>query len=155
MKILQNISKHDGSTSRSNCINSQLSIFQFYQFQTIPHWFGFTSENLKIELHGFSDASQDVIAAVIYIRVLNSIDVARVTLAAAKTKVAPLKRAMIPRIKLSVAVLLVKHMAALQNSLDLQHLPIHLWIDSTIALTCTKGHPSQWKDFVRNRISFI
>ena len=105
---------------------------------------------LGLEIHGFSDASQDAIAAVIYLRVINDLDRARVTLAVAKTKVAPLKRMTIPRLELSAAVFLVKLVINLIKSLHTDRAPIHLWTDSTIALTWIKGHPSRWKDFVRN-----
>lgn len=122
---------------------------------SIPRWFGITSNTLGFELHGFSDASQEAIAAVIYLRVLNDVGEARVTIAAAKTKVAPLKHTTIPRLELSAAVLSVKLAIAIKNSLDVTNLPIHMWTDSTVALAWIKGHPSRWKDFVRNRVTFI
>ncbi|KMQ88303.1 gag-pol polyprotein precursor [Lasius niger] len=93
---------------------------------SMPRWLGISPQMLGLEIHGFSDASQDAIAAVIYLRVINDLDLARVTLAVAKTK-----------------------------SLHTDRIPLHLWTDSTIALTWIKGHPSRWKDFVRNRVSFI
>lgn len=39
--------------------------------------------------------------------------------------------------------------------LELHQVSIHLWTDSSVALTWIKSHPSCWKDFVRTRVSFI
>lgn len=110
---------------------------------------------MAIEIHGFADASQHALAAVIYLRVLTELDDVRVSLVSAKTKVAPLKHVTIPRLELSAAVLLVRQVHQLRETLDYPHAPIHLWTDSTVALTWIKGHPSRWKDFVRNRVTFI
>jgi hypothetical protein len=93
---------------------------------------------------------------VIYLRVLDDTNCARVfSLIAAKSKVAPLKRTTIPRLELSAAVLLVRLHEKVSKALEFQNLPIHLWIDSTVALTWIQGHPSRWKEFVANRVSLI
>ncbi|XP_029178506.1 uncharacterized protein LOC114946224 [Nylanderia fulva] len=122
---------------------------------SIPRWVGITTSSLAIELHGFSDASQNAIAAVVYLRVINEFDDIYVTLISAKTKVAPLKRMTIPRLELSAAVILVRLVFKIRNVLQIHHTSTHLWTDSTVALTWIKGHPSRWKDFVQNRVSFI
>lgn len=122
---------------------------------SIPRWFGISSSNLAVEVHGFADASQSALAAVVYLRVLNDNEDAQVKMICAKTKVAPLKRLTIPRLELSAAALLVRQVKKIREVLDLNQAPIHLWTDSTVALTWIKGHPSRWKDFVRNRVSFI
>lgn len=122
---------------------------------SIPRWFGTTTSNLAIEIHGFADASQGALAAAVYLRVLNDIDDLHVCLVSAKTKVAPLKRMSIPRLELSAAVLLVCHVRKINDTLNVLHAPVHLWTDSTVALAWIKSHPSRWKDFVRNRVAFI
>lgn len=122
---------------------------------SIPRWFETDTSTLAFEIHGFSDASQSALAAVIYIRVLSDLDDARVTLVSAKTKVAPLKRMTIPRLELSAAVLLVRQILRLRDVLDLHQISTHLWTNSTVALTWIRSHPSRWKDFVRNRVSLI
>lgn len=76
-------------------------------------------------------------------------------LVCAKTKVAPLKRVTIPRLELLAAVLLVRQVLVIRKTLELLQAPIHLWTDSTVALTWIKSHPCRWKEFVRNRITII
>jgi len=73
----------------------------------------------------------------------------------AKTKIAPLKRLTIPRLELTGAVLLTKLVARVITTLQRKDIKVYLWIDSTITLTWVTGHPTQWRDFVRNRVVFI
>ncbi|XP_011880190.1 PREDICTED: uncharacterized protein LOC105568822 [Vollenhovia emeryi] len=61
---------------------------------SIPRWLNTWSDS-QVELHGFSDASQLAMAAVIYISV-NDSNGATFSLVCSKTKVAPLKRLSIP-----------------------------------------------------------
>ncbi|XP_011165289.1 uncharacterized protein LOC105199765 [Solenopsis invicta] len=56
----------------------------------IPRWTGLAKHVNYIELHGFSDASIKAISAMVYMRITYSRDV-KVTLIAAKSKVAPIK----------------------------------------------------------------
>ncbi|XP_011688835.1 PREDICTED: uncharacterized protein LOC105450597 [Wasmannia auropunctata] len=58
--------------------------------------------------HGFLDASNDALGAVLYLRSTSNDGAIRVSLIAAKSKVAPIKRVTIPRLELSAAVLLVR-----------------------------------------------
>ena len=53
---------------------------------------------VKTELHGFSDASEDAYAAVIYLRAVYDMGPPSLSLIIAKTKVAPLKKQSIPRL---------------------------------------------------------
>ncbi|KMQ83680.1 hypothetical protein RF55_19360 [Lasius niger] len=108
-----------------------------------------------VELHGFSDASQDALGAVIYIRTFHDYADAKVVLLAAKSKVAPVKRQTTPRLELSAAVLLARLLARVRNILDYRHVSSHLWTDSTVSLAWIKGHPSKWKEFISNRVAAI
>ncbi|XP_046145552.1 uncharacterized protein LOC114881846 [Osmia bicornis bicornis] len=75
---------------------------------SIPRWFN-THNNSTVELHGFSDASQLAMAAVIYITVFSSsTDLKVMSLVCSKTKVAPLKKLTIPRLELTAALILAK-----------------------------------------------
>ncbi|XP_011160888.1 uncharacterized protein LOC105196573 [Solenopsis invicta] len=60
------------------------------------------------EVHGFCDASHQAIAAVVYIRTVNTQRDVQTALLASKTKIAPLKKLTIPRLELSGACLLTK-----------------------------------------------
>ncbi|XP_071055024.1 uncharacterized protein [Onthophagus taurus] len=117
----------------------------------VPRWLGVDGGSESVEVHGFADASVSAFGAVVYLRVLNRERV-RVTLLLSKTKVAPLKSITIPGLELCAAVLLVRLVKKVLTVLALHHLPVHLWTDSTIALSWICSHPSKWKDFVRNRV---
>ena len=121
---------------------------------SIPRWLGTTSASI-LEVHGFSDASQDSLGAVIYIRVVDECFQAKCSLLIAKTKVAPLKKVTIARLELSAAVLLALLVQRTRSALELSHVPTYLWVDSSVALTWIRGHPSRWKDYVSNRVTLI
>ncbi|XP_071578007.1 uncharacterized protein [Temnothorax nylanderi] len=120
---------------------------------SIPRWHN-TWSTSSVEFHGFSDASQLAMAAVVYITVRGS-NGATISLVCSKTKVAPLKRLTIPRRELTAALLLSRLMRYVQATLKLNVTAIHLWTDSVVTLTWIKSHASRWKDFVRNRVSQI
>nr|XP_034195140.1 uncharacterized protein LOC117611301 [Osmia lignaria] len=122
---------------------------------SIPRWFN-TYNNSTVELHGFSDASQLAMAAVIYITVFSpSTDLKVTSLVCSKTKVAPLKKLTIPRLELTAALILAKLLKYVQANLKLNIATIHLWTDSQVTLTWIKSHASRWKDYVRNRVTQI
>ena len=120
---------------------------------SIPRWYH-TNKTSKIELHGFSDASQLAMAAVVYIKVIDPSH-SHVSIVCAKTKVAPLKRLTIPRLELTAALMLTKLVRYVQSTLSITNARINLWTDSSVALTWINAHPSRWKEFVRNRVSSI
>ncbi|XP_068989249.1 uncharacterized protein [Neodiprion pinetum] len=122
---------------------------------TIPRWIGLSSASLGIEIHGFADASQSALGAVIYARTYINTHEVHVSMVCAKTKVAPLKKVTIPRLELCAAKLLVRLMRHVEKTLNLENTPVYLWSDSTVALAWIKSHPSRWKEFVRNRVKEI
>ncbi|XP_046142903.1 uncharacterized protein LOC123988101 [Osmia bicornis bicornis] len=117
----------------------------------IPRWFN-TWNNSTVEIHGFSDASQLAMAAVIYITVSSPSNNSMTSLVCSKTKVAPLKRLTIPRLELSAALLLAKHTKYVQSTLKVKINATHLWTDSQVSLIWIKSQASRWKDYVRNRV---
>ncbi|XP_024875956.1 uncharacterized protein LOC112457263 [Temnothorax curvispinosus] len=121
---------------------------------TFPRWIGFNSTD-SFELHGFSDASQNAAAAVVYLRACSTDQSVTITLVASKTKVAPLKRLTIPRLELIAAVLLVKLIQSILLTLEKPKLPVFAWIDSQVVYQWITNHPSRWKEFVHNRVVFI
>ncbi|XP_024877306.1 uncharacterized protein LOC112458103 [Temnothorax curvispinosus] len=120
---------------------------------SIPRWYT-TWNTSTVEFHGFSDASQLAMAAVVFITVHGS-NGTTISLVCSKTKVAPLKRLTIPRLELTAALLLSRLMQYVQATLKLNVTATHLWTDSVVTLTWIKSHASRWKDFVRNRVSQI
>ncbi|XP_015189698.1 PREDICTED: uncharacterized protein LOC107073524 [Polistes dominula] len=121
---------------------------------SFPRWFNTLSDS-AVELHGFSDASQFAMAAVVYLVVNSPSTGAKVSLICSRTKVSPLKRLTIPRLELSAALLLstlMNHVCATLNMIINKTI---LWTDSKVTLTWIKAHPSRWKDYVRNRVNKI
>lgn len=121
---------------------------------TIPRWIGASLGDV-IELHGFSDASKDAYAAVVYSRVIDFTGQIHVELISAKTKVAPIKQVSIPRLELCAAVLLTRLMTETAAVMKIDKAFLHAWTDSTVVLAWLNSHPSRWKVFVANRVSEI
>ncbi|GFT47746.1 integrase catalytic domain-containing protein [Trichonephila clavipes] len=61
---------------------------------------------IRIEIHGFSDASERAYAAVVYIKCFNESGQSQTRLLCSKSRVTPLKTLTIPRLELSAALLL-------------------------------------------------
>lgn len=117
-----------------------------------PRWLNTSSTARLYEIHGFSDASQLAMAAVIYIKAVHQDETVSITLVEAKTRVAPLKKLTIPRLELTASLMLTRLADRVQRALDLRDVSIFLWTDSSVTLTWLSAHPSRWKDFVRNRV---
>ncbi|XP_063994291.1 uncharacterized protein LOC135171590 [Diachasmimorpha longicaudata] len=120
---------------------------------SIPRWMGCKKDS-RVEIHGFSDASLLAMSAVVYLKV-TSADGVSISLAVAKTKVAPLKKLTIPRLELNAAVILAKLARYVIDQLNLGTVMVHLWTDSAVALAGICAHPSRWKEYVHNRVTVV
>ena len=113
------------------------------------------AECVPLQLHGFSDASENAYAGVVYRRIVDSEQNIHISLVMAKTKVAPIKKATIPRLELCGAELLAQ---LLHHVREVLHIPadrVYAWTDSTIVLGWLTGNPRRFKVYVGNRISNI
>ncbi|XP_058446192.1 uncharacterized protein LOC131427220 [Malaya genurostris] len=119
----------------------------------IPRWAA--NYNGNVQLHGFSDASEEAYAAVVYLRSVDYNNEIHVTLLAAKTKVAPVRQISIPRLELNAAELLAKLMKQVAEPLERFNIERYAWTDSTIVLQWLSGHPRKWDTYVANRTSLI
>lgn len=119
----------------------------------IPRWIANHGE--KMQLIGFSDASELAYAAVVYGRSVDSNGQINVTLIAAKTKVAPIQQVTLPRLELNAAVLLTTLMKKISSALSHLDLDLYAWTDSTVVLEWLSSHPRKWKTYVANRTATI
>ncbi|KAL0852558.1 hypothetical protein ABMA27_016977 [Loxostege sticticalis] len=121
----------------------------------IPRWLETNSDDIDVELHGFSDASKSAFAAVVYIRTVDADGKIKVSLLNAKTRVAPIRQVSIPRLELCGAELLSRLLTETAQVLNIPKENVRAWTDSTIVLAWLNSHPSKWKNFVANRTSEI
>lgn len=78
-----------------------------------------------------------------------------IQLITSKARVAPVKEMQIPRLELCSAHLLVETLNSVRAALNIPDVEYHLYSDSTIALCWIKQSPSEWKQYVANRVAFI
>lgn len=128
---------------------SQLTDFR------IPRWIHTKEDDESVELHGFCDASNNAIAAVVYTRTTDKDGEVHVNMVTSKTKVSPIKQVSIPRLELCGAQLLAKLLMEVSQTLNISKNHIHAWTDSSVVLAWLSSHPSRWKTFVANRVSEI
>lgn len=110
---------------------------------------------VRVEFHGFADASEEGYGAVIYIRSLDTIGNIQVTLICSKSRVSPPKQKSIARLELCAGVLLIKLMARIIEVSSLTPDEILLWSDSMIVLYWILTDASKLSVFVGNRVALI
>ena len=105
----------------------------------------------SVELHGFSDASEAVYAAVMYVRATYQHHPP--TCRIVKTKFSPVKSLSMPRLELCRASLLSKVLTTIRQALSF---PIErAWSDSSIVIAWLDGSPKRYQTYVSNRIASI
>ena len=118
-------------------------------------YFPCCSRDYEIQLHRFSDASEEAYTAVVYLRVQAPDNSIHASFVMSKTRVAPLKRLTIPSLELCGALLLSKILSHVQRTLEYSSCEVHAWTDSTVVLGWLNGDPRRFKTFVGNRVSQI
>ncbi|XP_018397711.1 PREDICTED: uncharacterized protein LOC108775755 [Cyphomyrmex costatus] len=113
------------------------------------------SDVRRIEIHGFSDASQHAYGACVYIRTTSNERHIRSHLLCSKSRVAPLKTLSIPRLELCGALMLAQLVEKVLKSLPFAPDSIYYWTDSYIVLCWLRSCSRQWTPFVANRIAEI
>ncbi|XP_058839282.1 uncharacterized protein LOC131694798 [Topomyia yanbarensis] len=87
-----------------------------------------------LQIHGFSDASEQAYGACLYLRSINASGQCSVQLLTAKSRVAPVDSKSIPRLELSAALLLTHLLVQVTASTGIS-IPTYLWTDSTVVLS--------------------
>ena len=123
---------------------------------TIPRCFGngITQES-KIELHGFGDASPKADGAAVYIRIADKQGHVSSQLVISKSRVGPIKKVSLPRLELLAAVVNARLLKFVVDTLPMEVTSVVCWTDSMVALHWVKGQSSRWKPFVANRVAEI
>nr|XP_037870339.1 uncharacterized protein LOC110386617 [Bombyx mori] len=162
VKSLQQVAKDERSTGlswdqevTSNLLDEWISFrdnLPALNQVTVPRWVNKSKDTTYLELHGFSDGSNDAYSAVVYLRATDHYGNVRVSLITARTKVSPIKQISIPRLELCGAVLVARLLSEVSGILPIPASQIHAWTDSTIVLAWLKGQPNRWKTFVANRV---
>ena len=109
----------------------------------------------SIQAHGFSDASENAYAGVVYLRMVDSVGNVHTSLVMSKTKVSPIKRLSIPQLELCGAQVLARLLQHVKEVLQLPLSDVFAWTDSTIVLSWLTGNPRRFKTYVGNRVSSI
>ena len=109
----------------------------------------------SIELHAFADASTIGFGAVVYLRTLYNDGSISCKFVIAKSRVAPVRQLTVPRLELQGAVVAVRLVKAVRESLKSEINGVHFWTDSTTVLQWINSKTCRFHAFVANRISEI
>lgn len=110
------------------------------------------SQNAKVKLHAFGDASEVGYASVVYLRFAHEDGKVSTSLVMSKTQVAPLRKITLLRLELMAAVITATLCFYVKGALDCPINHIVCWTDNSSTLHWIRGAASQWKPFVANRV---
>ena len=114
-----------------------------------------SSDSQDIQIHLFSDASEQGFGTVAYLRYIQA-GKTFCSMLASKTHVAPIKPQLsMPRLELQGAGLAVRLWNALKKELHLEILGVFFWTDSTTGLRYVNNKTRRFKPSVANRVAEI
>ncbi|GBM79098.1 hypothetical protein AVEN_177414-1 [Araneus ventricosus] len=100
----------------------------------ISRWINVTAENLKhCTIHTFCDARKEAYAAVLFLRLEEEGSV-KLSLLAAKSRIAPLRGGAIPRMELLAALVGARLTNPVIEALNSKEVKCYYWSDSTTVL---------------------
>lgn len=120
----------------------------------IPRWIG-TEPAMKVQFHGFADASNLAFAAVVYTRIVKENGKIEISLISSKTKVAPLKTITIPKLELCGCLLLANLVTRIKKSFNFQSSETFLYSESTTALAWITSHRRRVRHSKPDRNKFM
>ena len=112
---------------------------------------------VKVELHGFSDASKRAYGCCIYLRFVHSSGKITTKLVTSKSRVNSLRNYSIPRLELQGAVLLFETLSNVIDEISktFKLSGIFVWLDSSVVYCWIKNSEKTYKTFVHNRLEII
>ena len=117
-----------------------------------PSEFG---DPVKTEIHSFSDASDNGIGQISYVRMINQRNEVHVSFLMAKSRVPPIKPISIPRLELTAAVVSVNVTRMLKSELDVDNVQCYYYTDSEIVIGYINNDARRFHVYVGNRIQHI
>ena len=109
----------------------------------------------RVELHSFSDASQDAIGAAVYLPQLNEASEVSMALVYGQARVALLNLTSIPRLELCGAVLAVQAAQRVIKEIDLKISDVIYYTDSKVVLGYITNESRRFYVYVVNRVELI
>ena len=107
-----------------------------------------------VELHCFTDASEEAYGSVVYCRIIRDNGV-ETNLVMSKCRIAPSKRVTVPRLELLGTLVGAKLVSYVAEVLNLPIKNIVCWSDSLVALCWIRKSPRTLHTFVANRVEQI
>lgn len=120
----------------------------------IPRCYDY-GQSTSRQLHTFVDASEEAYAAAVYWRTEREDGSVHVSLAAAKSRVTPLKPVSMPRLELQAALLGARLAQTVIEEHDYKVQSKTYWSDSRTALVWIRSEPRVYKSFVAHRLAEI
>lgn len=115
----------------------------------------FHSNYTNLELHAFSDASNQAYGGCIYVRATHETGNVSVILLCAKSRVSPIKPLTIPKLELCGVVTVAKLLKQTIDALGVTVDRIVIWTDLSVVLGWLKTPVNRLKVFVANRVANI
>lgn len=115
----------------------------------------FINNHVRVELHGFCDASIEAYGAVIYAHSYDQAGHTKTSIICSKSRIAPKSQKTLARLELCGATLLAKLITRIRSIFSTPIQDIILWSDSTIVLSWITITPSRLSTFVGNRVAVI
>lgn len=109
----------------------------------------------SVELHHFSDASEEGYGQCSYLRLLDTENQVHCSFVIGKARVAPLKQVSVPRLELTAALVSARMSVYLRQELKYPCVKEIFWVDSKVVLGYLNNEAKRFQTFVANRVQEI